>query len=233
MNLLPSRVKSSPIAVRVIPFLVFLCLTAAQPMFGAAGKFWIYLAKTLVGGWLILEARPFIPEMRWRLSVVAVGAGVFGFVVWVGLEDFLRALGVNPAFAVITVKSSAAAWNPNEFFGEGSAMAWFFIAVRILGSVLVVPALEEVFFRSFVYRAIKQTDFEAVALGAFFPVPFLVTSLLFGFEHQEWLAGILYGFICQGLVCWKKRLGDAVVAHAITNLLLGVYVVTQNAWKFW
>jgi CAAX prenyl protease-like protein len=231
MNLLPIRVKSSPLAVRVVPFVVFLCLTATQNWFGAEGQFWIYLAKTAVGGWLLLEVRPFISEMRWRFSLSAITAGVFVFVVWVGLEKFLRVLGVNPAFAFF--KSSGPAWNPKELFGDTSPMAWFFLAVRILGSSLVVPPLEEVFFRSFVYRYIKQKDFQSVRFGAFFPVPFLVTSLLFGFEHHEWLAGILCGFVYQGLVCWKKRLGDAITAHAITNFLLGLYVVTQNAWKFW
>jgi CAAX prenyl protease-like protein len=153
------------------------------------------------------------------------------FVVWVGLEHLLRSLGVNPAFAFI--RSSGAVWNPKEFFGSQAPMAWFFIGVRILGSSLVVPPLEEVFFRSFVYRYIKQTDFQSVPLGAFFPVPFFVTSVLFGLEHHEWLAGILCGFVYQGLLCWKKRLGDAMTAHALTNFLLGIYVVTQNAWKFW
>jgi len=231
MNLLPIRVKSSPVAVRVIPFVLFLCLTAAQSSFGPSGQFWTYLAKTVLGGWLIWEVRPFIPEMRWRFSMSAIAAGVFVFVVWVGLEKFLRVLGVDPAFAAF--KSSGPAWNPKEFFGDASLMAWVFIAIRILGSTLVVPPLEEVFFRSFVYRYIRQKDFESVPLGAFFPIPFLVTALLFGFEHHEWLSGILCGFVYQGLVCWKKRLGDAITAHAITNFLLGLYVVTQNAWKFW
>jgi membrane protease YdiL (CAAX protease family) len=56
---------------------------------------------------------------------------------------------------------------------------------------------------------------------------------MFGFGHHEWLAGILCGFAYQGLVCWKKRLGDAMTAHAITNFLLGVYVVWKGAWNFW
>ena len=70
-------------------------------------------------------------------------------------------------------------------------------------------------------------------IGQFLWMPFIITSVLFGFEHREWLAGILCGFTYQGLVCWKKRLGDAVTAHAITNFLLGLWVVHRNAWHFW
>jgi CAAX prenyl protease-like protein len=64
-------------------------------------------------------------------------------------------------------------------------------------------------------------------------MPFVVTSLVFGLEHHEWLAGILCGFAYQGLVIWKGRLGDAVTAHGITNFLLGVWVLWRGAWQFW
>ena len=96
-----------------------------------------------------------------------------------------------------------------------------------------MPPLEEVFFRSFLYRYLAKPDFQSVPLGQFLPGPFLITSVIFGFEHREWLAGILCGFGYQGLVCWKKRLGDAITAHALTNLLLGAWVIWKGAWHFW
>jgi len=105
--------------------------------------------------------------------------------------------------------------------------------VRIAGSASIVPLLEEVFFRSFLYRYLAKPDFLSVRLGTFAWRPFLITSLIFGFEHREWLAGVLCGFAYQGLVSWKERLGDAIMAHGITNFLLGVWVVWQGAWQFW
>ena len=72
-----------------------------------------------------------------------------------------------------------------------------------------------------------------VGLDPFYPFSFIIVSLLFGFVHQEWIAGVLCGIIYQGLVCWKGRLGDAIVAHGLTNLLLGVWVPWQRAWNFW
>jgi CAAX prenyl protease-like protein len=62
---------------------------------------------------------------------------------------------------------------------------------------------------------------------------FVVTSLVFGLEHNEWLAGLFCGFAYQGLVLWKNRIGDAIAAHAITNFLLGGWVVWKGAWHFW
>jgi hypothetical protein len=105
--------------------------------------------------------------------------------------------------------------------------------VRLLGSSLVVPPLEEVFYRSFLYRYLIKADFEQVSLIQFAWVPFVVTAALFGLEHYEWLAGVLCGLIYQGLVCWKGRLGDAITAHMITNFLLSLWVIWKGAWHFW
>ena len=227
--------SASPALARVAPFAVFLVLTAAQGEFGAAAAYWFYLAKTLVGAWLIFELRPFIAEMRWAFSWEAVVVGVAVFAAWVGISGewtTQNSLWVKLGLAHAP-KTAAAAWNPNNLFGAGSALAWFFIAVRILGSTLVVPPLEEVFYRSFLYRYVAQKNFLAVPLNRFLPVPFLVTAAMFGFAHNEWLAGIFCGAAYQWLVLRKNRLGDAMTAHAITNFLLGAWVVGRGAWQFW
>jgi len=67
---------ASPLLVRVAPFVVFLALTVGQGQFGEASRYWFYLAKTLVGVWLIWEMRPFVSEMRWAVSWEAVVVGV-------------------------------------------------------------------------------------------------------------------------------------------------------------
>ena len=123
-------------------------------------------------------------------------------------------------------------WNPHVFFGEGTALAWVFIVVRIFGMSVVVPPLEEVFYRSAVYRFIIRPDFDQAPIGQFHLKALIATSLLFGLAHDEWLSGILCGLSYQWLVIRKQRLGDAVTAHAITNFLLGTYVVVRGAWQF-
>jgi CAAX prenyl protease-like protein len=161
--------------------------------------------------------------MRWKVSweAVVVGAGIFG--IWVGLD------GLYPRLS-----ESDAVWIPGKRFGEGSALAWFFVVVRIAGSTVVVPPLEEVFYRSFLYRMLVKTDFRAMPLGQFHGLSFVVTSAIFGLMHPDrWLAGILCGLAYQWLVIRKNRLGDAMTSHAITNLLLGVWVVWKGAWSFW
>jgi CAAX prenyl protease-like protein len=213
---------AKPATARVAPFLVFLALTCCQGKFGAASACWFYFTKTLVGVWLVWEMRPFVSEMRWAFSWEAVVVGVGIFAVWVGLDPFYP----KPS-------AGGATGNPNVVFGQNSALAWFFIAVHVLGMTFVVPPLEEVFYRSFLYRYIARPDFLSVPLNRFLPWPFLATAAVFGFSHNEWLAGILCGAAYQWLVLYKNRLGDAMTAHAITNFLLGVWVVWRGAWNFW
>lgn len=206
---------------RVVPFVLFLVLTFCQGQFGAASAYWFYLAKTLVALWLIWEMYPLVSEMRWAMSWEAVIVGIAVFVMWIGLDRFY------PQF------KGSVVWNPHVQFGENSALAWLMIAARILGSALVVPPLEEVFYRSFLYRYFAKADFLSVPLNRFLPWPFFATAAVFGFSHFQWLAGILCGLTYQWLVLRKNRLGDAMTAHAITNFLLGVWVAWQGAWQFW
>jgi hypothetical protein len=231
----PKLLSRSPVTARVVPFVIFVLLTAAQGKFGPASAYWFYLAKTMVGGWLIWETRSLVTEMRWALSWEAVAVGLGVLVMWIGIDAYYPK--TNEIFAKLgwgaISKSAAANSNPNLVFGDHAPLAWFFLGVHILGMTLVVPPLEEVFYRSFLYRYVARPDFLSVPLNQFLPVPFVVVTLIFGLEHEQWLAGILCGAAYQWLVLRKNRLGDAMTAHAITNLLLGVWVVWRGAWNFW
>src|SRR5580765_1054166 len=227
MNLLREKFKASAIYARFAPFFIFCVLTTA----GAGGgdsKYWFYALKVFVGAWLVWEMRPYVLEMRWAFSWEAVVVGVAVFAIWVGLDPFY------PMNEMIFKNTNESLWLPFDRFGEGSGIAWALIVVRIFGMTIVVPPLEEVFYRSFLYRYAVRTDFLSMPLRQFHPTSFIVVSALFGLLHYEWLAGIICGMAYQGLVLRKNRLGDAMTAHAITNFLLGVYVVWKggSAWKF-
>ncbi len=239
-----SKITSSPTLVRVLPFAIFVGFTSLQGRLGENSQYWIYFIKTIVGAGLLFLIWRHVAELEWRFSWEAVAVGLGVFVMWVGLDswypvmDVLYPKHICPLFHKIGLAKSCVAtphppWDPVQTFGNSSTMSWFFIAARIAGSTLVVPPMEELFYRSFVYRFLASKDLLSTPLGRFLPMPFFVTSVLFGFAHNEWLAGILCGFAYQGLVIWKNRLGDAVTAHAITNFLLGLWIVWRGAWHFW
>ncbi|MGN6386167.1 MAG: CAAX prenyl protease-related protein [Verrucomicrobiota bacterium] len=217
-----AKLRGNSMAARVAPFFIFAALTTSQTLFGEAGRYWIYIAKSFVGAWLLWVVWPVVPEMRWKVSWEAVVVGLLVLVLWVGIDPFYPKYPKEPK-----------PWNPNTLYGEGSALAWILVVGRILGSSIVVPPMEEMFYRSFVYRYIINPKFDEVPLNRFHPLSFVITSVVFGMVHREWLAGILCGLAYQWLVVRKGRLGDAMTAHAITNFGLGVWIVYKGAWHFW
>jgi CAAX prenyl protease-like protein len=225
MNLLREKLSASPIHARFLPYLLILILTFVQDSGEGPLRYWLYLAKMLVGAWCIWEMRSLVPEMRWAFSWEALLVGVMVCVIWVGLDPYYPKMEL--------VVKLGEPWNPFKQFGEGSGLGWFFVAVRTLGSAIIVPPIEETFYRSFLYRYSVRTDFEKMPFTRFHPTAFIVISLLFGLVHYQWIAGILCGMAYQGLVLRKNRLGDAMTAHAITNFLLGVWIVWKGDWKFW
>ena len=146
-----NKILFSPVLVRVIPFGVFAALTVVQSWVGEPAQYWIYAVKTLTGAWLLWLMRPHVREFRWALSWEAVVIGVAVFAAWVGLD------GHYPMLA-----ERAEGFNPMRTYGPGSALAAVFVTVRIIGSSLVVPPLEEIFYRSFVYRYYMHSVFQCI-----------------------------------------------------------------------
>ena len=237
MQSLMRRVGQSPAAIRVVPFVLFVLPLFLQGALGPGSPFWVYAARTLLGVGLIWWMRPLVRELRWALSWEAAAVGVLIFLLWVGLDPYTPSLG--RILGLVGLGSGQAGdapdpgWNPFAVYGDGSTLAWFFIGIRLLGSTFVVPPLEEVFYRSFLYRYVVRQDFLAMPLNEFRWTSFVLISAVFGLAHHEWLAGILCGAAYQWLVLRKGRLGDAITAHAITNFLLGLWVVGRGAWNFW
>ena len=225
MTILRSKLQATPIHARVVPYVLIAAVAALRDGFSDDARYWLYLGEMLVGAWCIWEMWSLVPEMRWAASWEGVAVGILVFVLWVGLDPYYAKFSL--LFKV------GKPWNPFKQYGEGAELGWFFVCVRTLGSALVVPPIEEVFFRSFLYRYFVRLDFLEMPFSRLHWLSLIVTSLIFGFLHYEWLAGVLCGLSFQWLVLRKNRLGDAMTAHAITNFLLGMWVVWKGAWQFW
>src|SRR5438876_1448637 len=182
MNFLAAQLRSSPERARVLPYVIIVVLTFIQDSYGGPSRYWLYLAKMLVGAWCIWEVRNVATEVRWAFSWEAVVAGVLVLTLWVGLDPHYPKLQ-------LLVKAGAP-WDPFLEFGQNSRLAWFFAAVRIFGSALIVPPIEEAFYRSFLYRYFVRIEFTALPLSHLHWLSLSVTSLIFGFLHHQWLTGI-------------------------------------------
>lgn len=221
------------IILRILPFALFVLLTSLQGQWDESSRYWVYCLKTVVVAGLIAYLWPKLKEMRPVFSWEALLAGIVVFLIWIGLDGFYPKTGELWAKLSGTPLKPPASWNPFSFYEDNLLLAWGVVFTRIAGAACLVPLVEEVFYRSFLYRFLIQEKFEKVPLHQFSLLPFLGVSLLFGLVHHEWLAGFLCGLVYQGLVCYKGRLGDAITAHGVTNLLLGIWVIWKGAWNFW
>lgn len=218
-----------PLLARCLPFglyIVFLALnpwlTAALP--GVDPRWWYGVQIALVLAALVVfrrdysELRASAPVRRndWLLTLLL---GVAVFVVWINLDFGWAVIGEGKAgFVPLT--------------SEGG-LDWPFVVLRIFGAAAVVPIMEELFWRSFVQRWVDQQDFLALAPAAVSWKALLLTSLVFGFEHGQWLAGVVAGVAYGWLYRRTGSLWPAILAHAVTNFMLGVWVVHSGQWQFW
>ncbi|GAK50739.1 CAAX prenyl protease-related protein [Candidatus Moduliflexus flocculans] len=215
----------------LVPFAAFLILTYVGAYSGQHGVYIFYAIKTLVVGGLLYYyySRGSYPELQWKCSWIAILVGILVFIIWVAPDEASRRFGGDWLRFIKLGKDDQ--FTPYQY-GVGM-LAWLIIAVRLIGAVIVVPVFEELFWRSFALRWLINDDFLSVPVGAFTWLSFAIVTLGFGFEHHEWLVGLLAGVLYAALLYKMKNLFDCVLAHAVTNLLLGIYVLSTQQWHLW
>jgi len=108
------------------------------------------------------------------------------------------------------------------------------LVFRVLAAVITVPIAEELAFRGFLLRRLISADFEFVSLRRWSLVAVVGSSLAFGLLHGDrWIAGTIAGLLYAAAQKWRGRIGDAVVAHGITNALIAVWVLWGGHWSLW
>ncbi len=206
----------------VIPFAVFLLFTEIGNIFPHK-SYIFYLSKTLIVGSLLLFWYHKYNELKKRpcFSHLLVGAivGLALVYPWVAWDNVLPKLGES-------------SFDPFSFTLD-KKLGVFIAGTRIFGAVMVVPLMEELFWRSFLMRFLINKNFEKVPLGSYQHFSFFVSTFLFGLEHFRIIPGILAGLVYAGLVCWTKNLWPAILAHALTNMGLGLYILLFKQWQFW
>ena len=203
--------------------LMFLCPLAGVPA-GAA-----YAARTCVAAVLLAAAARVLPKGRCRAGDLLAGlaAGVLVTVLWVAPEYS----AAYREWCVIGDVPSPAEPQTSQY--APSVCGWPLTLVRLFGSAFIIAPAEELFFRSFLYRRLQSADWTDDSLRRRFDLSaFLWTTGLFALEHNRLVAAAVAGAV-YGLVYMRHGLFAASVAHALTNLLLAVYVLATGAWAFW
>jgi CAAX prenyl protease-like protein len=218
----------------VAPMATFLILTSVEDWLpkGSEGPHptyypLFYAFKIAVVAFVCWLGRATWADLRpWpgaKSLTLAVALGLLVTLMWVGFDGFY------PVYGKV---GSRASFNPNVLSTPARVG---FLAVRMLGLVLVVPFFEELFWRSCVVRwIIDPDDFRRVTIGRVTPIAGAITAALFAVEHPaEWLPALLTGGLWAWLLHQSKSVSACVVSHAVANLGLGVYVLASGQWKFW
>ena len=216
--------------VRVLPFVAFMLLLGLRGNAPADGSWgidprWIYgIGVALVGGMLWAWRgeygelfRQTRPDARETLYALAVGLGVF--VLWIKLDAPWMTLG-----------SAAAPFVPLNAAGD---IDWPLVAARWAGAALLVPVMEELFWRSFLLRWIQHPVFEAVDPRRVGLRAVVICTFVFVLAHTLWLAAAIAGLAYAWLYTRSGKLWLPVIAHAVTNGALGIWVVAGRHWQFW
>lgn len=227
----------SPAFYRYIPFAVFMGFIALDEVirfFAAQGLialqattlYYLYPLKALTVSCLLFVFRKHYPELKFKdltnlpATLGACGLGFLVFILWIKMDWTLGAAGgVPPGF------------NPSLLPERNIQIVMTLF--RIAGAVLVVPIMEELFWRSFLIRYLIDKNFDTVRIGAFTWASFLISVVLFGFEHNYIFAGVMAGTFYNLLLYRTRSLTQCVLAHAVTNLALAIYVVSSGKWQFW
>ena len=130
-------------------------------------------------------------------------------------------------------KSGSPDGPPTFGVGRDGSIDWLLVAVRCTGAVLIVPVMEELFWRSFLMRWVQRPGFVTVDPTQVGLRAVLISTFMFVLVHPLWLAAALAGLAYAWLYVRTGRLWTSVIAHAVTNGALGAWVVFTGNWGYW
>lgn len=216
-----ARIRSDPVISRAAPFALFILL--------------VILASRIDSPWIVVCRAPLVALLLiwfWRNyrelatpSLVrpanwfmALAGGLAVFVVWIGFDQDWAVLSRGKGFAPVL---------------PDGGVDWAWAIARLLGFALVVPVMEELFWRSLVLRWIDRHDFLSMPPKDVSWRAFLITTALFAVEHERWFAGAIAGATYNWLYIRTGNLWVPVAAHVVTNGVLGIWIICTGRWEFW
>ena len=207
--------------------MLLLALRGLVPSDGAWGfdPRWIYAITVLVVGgllaWYWREYGELVKQTlpSWAEAALAVIVGLVVFALWIRLDA-----------PWMQLSEPAAGFVPVDANGQ---LLWPLIALRWIGASLIVPVMEELFWRSFLMRWIRSPRFETVLPQQVGLKAIVLTTFVFTLAHTLWLAAVIAGLAYALLYVRTGKLWVPIIAHAVTNGALGVWVVATGRWSFW
>jgi CAAX prenyl protease-like protein len=214
-------------AAYVGPFAVFIALLALQPYAHLPTRVDLIARTILLSAALVFFSRHVV-SFGLAKPLLTVALGILVFVIWIGpdvlmphyREHWLFRNSLLGGFSVTV---------PEDLRRDPLSLA-----LRSFRAIILVPIIEELFWRAWLMRWLIDARFEKVRLGAYAAGSFWITAVLFASEHGPfWDVGLIAGVLYNWWMVRTKSLGDCIVAHAITNACLCAYVIAGGHWQYW
>lgn len=211
----------------IAPFVTFMVLLMVQKQLAFLGE-WEYAVRVaLVFGSIAYFSRRVLDfKVRFPAGSLAVGVGVF--LLWIAPDTLFPGwrqhwLFTNSLMGEVKISLSAE-----------QLSSPLLLLFRTLSAAVMVPILEELFWRGWMLRWLVNNDFETLPMGTADRQSFWIVAVLFALEHGPfWEVGLVTGLIYNWWMTRTRSLGDLIFVHGVTNLVLSVYVIWTKNWQFW
>lgn len=218
-------------AARIIPFATFISFIVLESVAGewlrskGLDTRWLYGARAVVVGILLLVLWQHYTELHIfsditiRQLLIATGTGIIVFILWINLDHSWATVGESTGF------------DPTLPQGEG--LDWTLVFLRLLGLAIIVPVMEELFWRSYLLRRIDSRNFlhHDPRKAGFYAIA--ISTVLFASEHHQWFAGLIAGLAYTLVYMHGRNLWLPIISHAVTNAALGWWILVTDQWQFW
>jgi len=240
------ELRTSPGAAWAGPLLifsVFMLLKEAVKKESAAEWYrshpeqWVFPLQAIVTlaaiafWWKSYRLRPFDV----KVALLAAATGVLGIAIWL-LPSWLYTHGYAGENEWLGFTARTDGFDPT-LWQDQPGVYWSVVGMRFLRLVVVVAFAEELFWRGFLWRLISDPyrDFSVVPFGQRSWKALGAVVVLFTLVHAkpDYLAAVIFALLVSGLYVRTKSVGACVLAHAVANLVLGIYVMATRQWGFW
>lgn len=216
-----------PAAKYVAPFACFLFFLAVSPQ-QFVSNYWVLPLWVLVLAVVCIICWPRELSLRLRYPLGSIAVGALVFFLWIAPDVLIPGYRQNFLFSNSLIGHTHSSIRPAEL--QSTWILWW----RTVRAVVIVPVVEEIFWRGWLMRWLINTDFQKVPLGSYSPLAFWVTALLFASEHGPyWDVGLITGIIYNLWMIRTKSLPDCILMHAVTNGILSAYVIAAGQWQYW
>jgi CAAX prenyl protease-like protein len=209
----------------VAPFIVFVAAMGIERATGLPAHWFYPIRFTLVLSMLVIFSRRYIP-LRPSYPIASVGIGVLVFLIWIA-PDVLFGYRSHWLF------TNSVTGSPLSTASEDLRHNLIFIVLRITSTAILVPLLEELFWRGWLMRWLIGKEFLKVPIGSYDTTAFWIVAILFASEHGSyWEVGLIAGVVYNWWIVRTRNLADCFLAHGVTNAILAGYVLLGDQWQY-